>query len=115
MNQKIEDLTNKLNHKQQFVTETMYQIKEESEKLKSKMFLLEQNNIRKENIIVLLKKRLEALKEDYSYFDQEIYIVEPSKAILQINDELVLNKQIYESLSKMIKDNNESMLRAFFY
>ena len=56
MNQKIEDLTNKLNYKQQVVTETMYQIKEESEKLKSKMFLLEQNNIRKENIIVLLKK-----------------------------------------------------------
>ena len=55
MNQKIEDLTNKLNYKQQVVTETMYQIKEESEKLKSKMFLLEQN-IRKENIIVLLKK-----------------------------------------------------------
>jgi hypothetical protein len=75
------------------------------------MFLLEQNNIRKENIIVLLKKRLEALKEDYSYFDQEIYIVDPSKAILQINDELVLYKQIYESLSKMIKDNSESMLR----
>ena len=56
MNQKIKDLTNKLNYKQQVVTETMYQIKEESEKLKSKMFLLEQNNIRKENIIVLLKK-----------------------------------------------------------
>ena len=56
MNQKIEDLTNKLTYKQQVVTETMYQIKEESEKLKSKMFLLEQNNIRKENIIVLLKK-----------------------------------------------------------
>ena len=56
MNQKIEDLTNKLNYKQQVVTETMYQIKDESEKLKSKMFLLEQNNIRKENIIVLLKK-----------------------------------------------------------
>ena len=56
MNQKIEDLTNKLNYKQQVVTETIYQIKEESEKLKSKMFLLEQNNIRKENIIVLLKK-----------------------------------------------------------
>ena len=111
LNQKIEDLTNKLNYKQQVVTETMYQIKEESEKLKSKMFLLEQNNIRKENIIVLLKKRLEALKEDYSYFDQEIYIVDPSKAILQINDELVLYKQIYESLSKMIKDNSESMLR----
>ncbi len=56
MNQKIEDLTNKLNYKQQIVTETMYQIKDESKKLKSKMLLLEQNNIRKENIIVLLKK-----------------------------------------------------------
>ena len=40
LNQKIEDLTNKLNYKQQVVTKTMYQIKEESEKLKSKMFLL---------------------------------------------------------------------------
>ena len=55
LNQKIEDLTNKLNYKQQVVTETMYQIKEESEELKLKMFLLEQNNM-KENIIVLLKK-----------------------------------------------------------
>ena len=111
LNKKIEELTNKLTYKQQVVTETMYQIKEESEKLKTKMFLLEQNNIRKENIIVLLKKRLEALKEDYSYFDQEIYIVDPAKAILQVNDELMLYKQIYESLSKMIKDNSESMLR----
>ena len=111
LNKKIEELTNKLIYKQQVVTETMYQIKEESEKLKTKMFLLEQNNIKKENIIVILKKRLEAIKEDYSYFDQEIYIVDPAKAILQINDELMLYKQIYESLSKMIKDNSESMLR----
>ena len=111
LNKKIEELTNKLTYKQQVVTETMYQIKEESEKLKTKMFLLEQNNIKKENIIVILKKRLEAIKEDYSYFDQEIYIVDPAKAILQINDELMLYKQIYESLSKMIKDNSESMIR----
>ena len=111
LNKKIEELTNKLTYKQQVVTETMYQIKEESEKLKTKMFLLEQNNIKKENMIVILKKRLEAIKEDYSYFDQEIYIVDPSKAILQVNDELILYKQIYESLSKMIKDNSESMLR----
>ena len=111
LNKKIEELTNKLTYKQQVVTETMYQIKEESEKLKTKMFLLEQNNIKKENMIVILKKRLEAIKEDYSYFDQEIYIVDPSKAILQVNDELILYKQIYESLSKMIKDNSESMIR----
>ena len=66
LNKKIEELTNKLTYKQQVVTETMYQIKEESEKLKTKMFLLEQNNIKKENMIVILKKRLEAIKEDYS-------------------------------------------------
>ncbi len=111
LNKKIEDLTNKLTYKQQVVTETMYQIKEECEKLKTKIFLLEQANIKKEHIINILKKKVETIKEDYSFFDQEIYIVEPTKAILQINDELLLYKQIYESLSKMVKDNSENMVR----
>ena len=107
----IENLTSKLSYNEQIFNETISQARDESEKLKTKLFTIEQNNTKKENIILVQRKKIEQLSDDFSFVDREIYVTEPYKAIIQINDELLLYKNIYENFKSIIKRTKSSIER----
>ena len=112
LNQEIESLHNQINFKDQTFSELLNREKEQNETLKTQIFILEQTNKKKDNIIAIQKKKIDSQKDDeYAFIEKEIYILDPSQAILQINDELLLYKQIYENLSSSIRETKESMKR----
>ena len=108
---KIEELTSKLTYNEQIFNETLNQARDENEKLKTKLFTIEQNNTKKDNIILVQKKKIEQLKDDFSLVDREIYISDPYKAIIQINDELLIYKDIYDNFTNFIKSTKSSIAR----
>ena len=55
----IQNLTSKLSYNEQIFNETISQARDESEKLKTKLFTIEQNNKKKENIILVQRKKIE--------------------------------------------------------
>ena len=57
------------------------------------------------------KKKIEQLKDDFSLVDREIYISDPYKAIIQINDELLIYKDIYDNFTNFIKSTKSSIAR----
>lgn len=90
------------------------QLKQENQNILTKMFILEQELVKKNNIIMILKKKLSAkppIKENsesvkkVKQSSKEIYIIDPSKAVVEINDELLLYKKIYDKLIKSAKKN----------
>ena len=107
----IQNLTSKLSYNEQIFNETISQARDESEKLKTQLFTIEQNNKKKENIILVQRKKIEQLRDDFSLVDREIYVTEPYKAIIQINDELLLYKDIYENFKTIIKRARDSIQR----
>ena len=107
----IQNLTSKLSYNEQIFNETISQARDESEKLKTKLFTIEQNNKKKENIILVQRKKIEQLRDDFSLVDREIYVTEPYKAIIQINNELLLYKDIYENFKTIIKRARDSIQR----
>lgn len=112
LNREIETLHNTIAYKEQTYNELLIREKEQNESLKTRIFILEQANEKKDNIIANQKRRLDYQKDDeYSFIDREIYVLDPYQAIIQINDELLLYKQIYDSLSSHIKETKESMKR----
>ena len=54
----IQNLTSKLSYNEQIFNETISQARDESEKLKTKLFTIEQNNKKKENIILVQRKKI---------------------------------------------------------
>lgn len=96
------------------------QLKQENENILTKLFIMEQELTKKDNIIKVLKKKLLKNKEgnesDSSKNSQksikEIYIIDPSKAVVEINDELLLYKKIYEKLIKSAK-KNEFLIKKY--
>jgi hypothetical protein len=69
--------------------------------------------LKKDNIIAGLKKKLEKYDDEKynQYVDREVIIVEPSTAVNQIHDELLLYKQIYDNLVTHIKENRDSRVK----
>ena len=72
------------------------------------MFVIENAIVKKDNTILGFKKRLEKISENedakyLSYVDKEILICEPTLAVTQMHNELVLYKQIYITLRLMLK------------
>ena len=70
--------------------------------------------LKKDNIIAGLKKKLEKNSDDEKFnqlVDREVYVVDPTIAITQIQDELLLYKQIYENLVTHIKESRDSRLK----
>jgi hypothetical protein len=62
--------------------------------------------IKKENIIHNLKLNFE---EPKIFFEKELYVLEPNKALMYINDELFLYKNLYKSVLNNIEDLKEIM------
>jgi hypothetical protein len=111
-----EEMRTKLTYSEQMSSETINREKEENEKNKNKLFIIENAIIKKDNIITGLKKKLERMTDNddmkfNQFYEKEIYVIEPTVAVTQMQDELLLYKQIYENLTTHIKENKESMMK----
>lgn len=75
--------------------------KAEIAEYKDTVFMMENKIVKLESEINLLrKKRQEKYKDDeFHYNFKEVYIIDPCQAVMNINDELILYKNIYASLS----------------
>ena len=112
LNKEIQNLHSKIAYNEQTFSELLNRENEVCEKLKTQIFILEQTNKKKDSVIALQKRKIDSHKDDdFSFIEKEIYVLEPSQAIIQINDELLLYKQIYENLTSHIKDTRESVQR----
>ena len=70
--------------------------------------------IKKDNLIFGLWNKLDKNNEyeRYSqYYEREIIIIEPSAAVTQMHDELLLCKQIYDNLATHIREKRDSISR----
>lgn len=86
------------------VFESISKEKEEIEKMRNNIFIMDNALIKKENIIFALKKKIAKLTEnDKREYDKETFVIDPSSSVNAIHDELLLYKQIYETLTKHIK------------
>jgi hypothetical protein len=96
--------------------------KEEVEKLKNKIFVMENIMQLKNNTITLLKEKkfeknpnlldpvpYNRLYPEKNIKDREVFIIDPTKALLVCHDELQLYKDIYVNLNKQIKELNDSI------
>ena len=81
--------------------EIISNLREEIEELKTKRFMLEESLIKKDSIIMALKKGLS--KNQY-------IVIHPNKAIVKLNDELITYKLIYERISKHLKKIDEKLI-----
>ena len=104
------ELINKINANEQTYIESMTQTKEENESLKTKIFLLEQSCQKKDNIIDQQKSKLNINKKRAGYYNNnEIFITNPSKVVNNINNELLVYKDMYKELTHIIKDNRANL------
>ena len=103
-------LREKILHYEENFSESLNKLKEENENYKNKVFLLEQIIYKKNNIITSLKEKISKIK-DNSMYEKELYIIDPSKAVVEINDELLLYKKIYNKLIKAIQKSRISKAR----
>lgn len=66
--------------------------------------------VKKDNIIFALKKKVSKLMEnDKTEYEKETLVIDPTSSVNAIHDELLLYKQIYETLTKHIKDLKRSV------
>ena len=104
------ELINKINVNEQAYIESITQTKEENESLKTKIFLLEQSCQKKDNIIDQQKSKLNIGKKHTGYYNRnEIFITNPSKVVNNINNELLVYKDMYRELTHIIKDNRVNL------
>ena len=96
------NLRNKILKQKELNEETVERLKLENEINSNKIFIYEQTLQEKKSIIQKLKNLIEKYKDGIIY-EKEIYITKPSKAINQINDELLFYKQIYSKLVNCIQ------------
>jgi len=90
--------------------------KEENDKNKNKIFIIENAILKKDNIIAGLKKKLDKYIEYEegrvsNYFDRETLVTEPSIAINTLHDELMLYKNCYDNLSVHFKQTKLSLMK----
>ena len=95
----IQNLTSKLSYNEQIFNETISQARDESEKLKTKLFTIEQNNKKKENIILVQRKKIEQLRDDFSLVDREIYVTNLIKQLFK----LMMNYYYIKTFMKILK------------
>ena len=93
------ELTNKIHMSQQTYLESTIRLREENEHLKTKIFMYEQLLQKKENLLKRNKKGITL------YNNKEIYVTNPSKLIIEINNELINTKEKNKKLEDIIKDS----------
>ena len=98
LRKKISELSNKIYMAQQTYLESTMRIREENEHLKNKIFMIEQVLQKKENLLNKNKKGISL------YNKKEIYVTNPSKLIIEINNELIKCKEKNQKFEEMLKD-----------
>ncbi len=111
LSKQLETINSKISYNKQIFSETMVQIKEDNEKLKTKNFLNEQIILKKNSIIEHQQKKINDLKEGYTFIDREIIICDPSKIVLEINEELQIYKNLYDNFTNLLKESKESLIK----
>ena len=81
----------------------------ENNNLSTKLFLAEQELSKKSTTISLLKKKIINSKNKFYKDEEEYYIIEPSEALIKLNDELYLYKEIYSKLISSLKKSQKSI------
>ena len=99
LRKKNSELTNKIHMSQQINLESTIRLREENEHLKTKIFMYEQLLQKKENLLKRNKKGITL------YNNKEIYVTNPSKLIIEINNELINTKEKNKKLEDIIKDS----------
>ena len=100
------ELNSTINLNEQNYIETMVRIKEENESLKTKIFLLEQSEQKKNFIIEQQNNKINLSKNKHNKkIKNEIFVTNPSKIVNNINNELIVYKNMYMELSNVLKDN----------
>ena len=111
LSKQLESINSKISYNKQIFSDAMAQIKEDNEKLKTKIFLNEQLILKKNSIINQQQKKINDLKDGYTFIDKEIIICEPSKIVLEINEELQIYKQLYDNFTNLLKESKESLIK----
>ena len=99
LRKKNSELTNKIHMSQQTYLESTIRLREENEHLKTKIFMYEQLLQKKDNLLKRNKKGITL------YNNKEIYVTNPSKLIIEINNELINTKEKNKKLEDIIKDS----------
>jgi hypothetical protein len=99
LRKKNSELTNKIYMSKQTYLESTIRLREENEHLKTKIFMYEQLLQKKENLLKRNKKGITL------YNNKEIYVTNPSKLIIEINNELINTKEKNKKLEDIIKDS----------
>ena len=94
-------------------SEMLTKVKDENERNINKIFILEQLLEKKNNVITSYKSKLDKLK-GHAIYEKETFVLEPSKALNQINDELLLYKKIYSQLIKSVQRSKISKEKYAF-
>ena len=106
LEKKNSELIKKIHLNEQSFLDMTSQTREENEKLKTKIFLLEQSCQKKNNII---KHQNSKLNLKTSKLKHEIYITNPSKAVNNINNELIKYKNMYKELTSILKEDKYNL------
>jgi hypothetical protein len=101
-----EDLRYRLNYEEQCHAEKLNLFREENDKLKNKLFFIDNIIIKKDNMIQGLRKKFD------QYFDSEVFVIEPTQVLMQLNEELVMYKDIY---SKLMTSLNQTRISNYKY
>lgn len=108
LEKKVSELTSKINLQEQTYHELMIQTKDENEKLKTKIFLLEQTLGKKDNIINQQKMKITLCKKGINFSSgrqDEIFVTNPNKIVNTLNNELLVYKGMYNELSDVLKES----------
>ena len=100
-----EDLTKQnlsLIQSQNAISQELSILKEEIESKSKTIFILEQSIIKKDNIIQTYKKKSKVSTPP-------LVVLDPTKAIVYVNDELMTYKAIYKKVSKYLQRNCEKI------
>ena len=100
-----EDLTKQnlsLIQSQNAISQELSILKEEIESKSKAIFILEQSIIKKDNIIQTYKKKSKVSTPP-------LVVLDPTKAIVSVNDELMTYKAIYKKVSKYLQRNCEKI------
>ena len=118
LHSQLQSLHSRLSLQESTYLELLTREKEESEKLKTKIFLCEQSIKKKDNLICMQRKKIMSQGETFAnyqsnnncfmsgfsaYFTKEILVIEPNSVIVEINDELLKYKELCERLQEHIK------------
>ena len=131
LNKENSNLRTKVSTYEKIINSDIDDYRESTNELNDKIFILENENQKKENIITSLKKQITKMREkeiieieneeDYNneeneedsennnirnnIIPNEIYIIDPSTSVNLIQDDLMLYKKAYENALNKIREN----------